>query len=41
MKIAGGFGSPLADRLLTIDTFAMTFTTVAIERDQKCPVCNI
>lgn len=41
MKIAGGFGSPLADRLLTIDTFTMTFTTVAIERDQKCPVCNI
>lgn len=41
MKIAGGFGSPLSDRLLTIDTFTMTFTTVAIERDQKCPVCNI
>lgn len=41
MKIAGDFGSPLADRLLTIDTFTMTFTTVAIERDQKCPVCNI
>ena len=41
MKIAGGFGSPLADRLLTIDAFTMTFTTVAIERDQKCPVCNI
>lgn len=41
MKIAGGFGSPLSDRLLTIDTFTMTFTTVAIKRDQKCPVCNI
>lgn len=41
MKIAGDFGSPLADRLLTIDTFTMTFTTVAIERGQKCPVCNI
>jgi adenylyltransferase/sulfurtransferase len=40
IKLLLGIGSPLAGRLLLIDTLGMQFRTVAVKRDTTCPACG-
>ena len=40
LKLILGLGEGLAGRLLLVDTAAMRFHTVGIDRDPACPVCG-
>ncbi len=40
IKIILGQGDPLAGRLLTYDSMGMTFRTLKLRRDKKCPACG-
>lgn len=40
IKLILGLGDTLAGRLLMVDTLAMQFRTVRIERDPLCPACG-
>jgi adenylyltransferase/sulfurtransferase len=40
IKLLLGLGPSLAGRLLMIDAAAMTFHTIAIDRDPACPACG-
>lgn len=40
MKYIMGFGDLLTNRLLTIDTITMQFTTVNLSPDESCPLCG-
>lgn len=41
IKVAAGFGEPLAGRLLLCDLRAMSFRTVAIDRRADCVCCGL
>ncbi|MBI4343718.1 MAG: HesA/MoeB/ThiF family protein [Candidatus Omnitrophica bacterium] len=40
LKLLGGFGTPLADRLLTFDGIASGWREVPVRRDPQCAVCG-
>lgn len=40
LKLLLGIGEPLIGRLLLVDALAMSFRTVRVRRDPKCPVCG-
>ncbi|HYF59452.1 MAG TPA: molybdopterin-synthase adenylyltransferase MoeB [Burkholderiaceae bacterium] len=40
LKLAGGFGTPMAGRLLLLDARTMDVTTLKVPRDPGCPVCG-
>ena len=40
IKLASGIGSSMAGRLLLLDALAMTFRTIALDRDPACPTCG-
>jgi adenylyltransferase/sulfurtransferase len=40
LKLILGLGDTLVGRLLLIDTLAMRFRTIALERDPTCPACG-
>jgi sulfur-carrier protein adenylyltransferase/sulfurtransferase len=40
LKLILGLGDSLIGRLLLVDTLAMRFRTVAVERDPECPACG-
>lgn len=40
LKIIGGFGAPMAGRLLMIDARRMRFDAIALARDPGCKVCS-
>lgn len=39
IKVLGGFGEPLAGRLLTMDLRTMSFRMLKLARNPACPVC--
>jgi len=41
IKVLGGFGKPLADRLLVLDLGAGNSRILKIRRDPQCPVCGL
>ena len=40
LKLLGGFGTPLAGRLLLVDALSMQTRTLNVPRDPGCPVCG-
>lgn len=40
LKIVGGFGEPLIDRLLMVDARTMTWRQMTYKRDEQCPSCS-
>ena len=40
LKLILGIGDTLAGRLLLVDTMAMRFRTIGVERDLECPACG-
>jgi adenylyltransferase/sulfurtransferase len=40
LKLILGLGDPLIARLLLVDTLAMRFRTIAVDRDPECPACG-
>ena len=40
LKLIVGIGETLAGRLLLVDTMAMRFRTIALDRDPECPACG-
>jgi len=40
IKVLAGFGTPLANRLLTMDLRSMQFSKLTIEKRSDCPVCG-
>jgi sulfur-carrier protein adenylyltransferase/sulfurtransferase len=40
LKIIGGFGTPLLNRLLLFDALATRFREIKLRRDPLCPVCG-
>lgn len=40
LKLAGGFGSPLLNRLLLFDALEMKFRELKVKRDSHCPLCG-
>ena len=40
IKLLLGQGEPLVGRLLTYDSLKMTFRTLKLRRDPKCPACG-
>src|SRR6185503_5987994 len=40
IKLLLGLGETLVGRLLTIDSLTMSFRTIEIQRDPKCPACG-
>ena len=40
LKIAGGFGTPMAGQLLLIDARTMHLQAIELPRDPGCPVCG-
>jgi sulfur-carrier protein adenylyltransferase/sulfurtransferase len=40
LKVILGLGDPLEGRLLLVDTLAMHFRTIGIDRDPDCPACG-
>jgi molybdopterin/thiamine biosynthesis adenylyltransferase/rhodanese-related sulfurtransferase len=40
LKLILGLGDNLAGRLLLVDTLAMRFRTIGVDRDPDCPVCG-
>lgn len=40
VKLAAGFGEPLAGRLLLLDGLGMRFREVRVSRDPACPACG-
>lgn len=40
VKLVTGLGEPLVGRLLLVDALAMSFRTMTLRRDPKCPACG-
>jgi adenylyltransferase/sulfurtransferase len=40
LKLILGLGEPLIARLLLVDTLAMRFRTIGVDRDPECPACG-
>ena len=40
LKLILGLGDPLIGRLLLVDTLAMRFRVIGVERDPRCPACG-
>lgn len=40
LKLVAGLGEPLVGRLLVFDALDMTFRTLKVRRDPKCPACG-
>jgi adenylyltransferase/sulfurtransferase len=40
LKLILGLGEPLVGRLLLVDTLAVRFRTIGVERDPECPACG-
>jgi sulfur-carrier protein adenylyltransferase/sulfurtransferase len=40
IKISAGIGTSLAGRLLLVDALAMSFRTLRVARDPRCPACG-
>jgi adenylyltransferase/sulfurtransferase len=40
LKLILGLGEPLIDRLLLVDTLAMRFRAIGVEKDPTCPACG-
>jgi adenylyltransferase/sulfurtransferase len=40
LKLILGLGEPLVDRLLLVDTLAMRFRSIGVEKDPECPACG-
>lgn len=40
IKLIVGFGQPLIGRLLLYDAVEMTFDTIKLRKDPKCPICG-
>jgi adenylyltransferase/sulfurtransferase len=40
LKLILGLGDPLIARLLLVDTLAMRFRTISVDRDRACPACG-
>ncbi len=40
IKLVAGIGSPLAGRLLLVETLGTSFRELVVERDPACPVCG-
>lgn len=40
LKLVAGIGEPLVGRLLVFDALDMSFRTLKVRRDPKCPVCG-
>ncbi|GIL08823.1 MAG: molybdenum cofactor biosynthesis protein MoeB [Chloroflexota bacterium] len=41
IKLLLGIGTPLIGRMLLYDALDMTFTTVKVRKDPRCPVCSL
>jgi len=40
IKILTGFGKPLRNKMLSYDTFNMSFRKLSVHRDGCCAVCG-
>ncbi len=40
IKLATGIGEPLVGRLLLVDALSMSFRTLRVSRDPRCPACG-
>jgi adenylyltransferase/sulfurtransferase len=41
IKLIAGIGEPMVGRMLLYDALEMSFTTIKVRRNPRCPVCNI
>lgn len=39
IKVLGGFGTPLAGRMITMDLRDMSFRTMKLSKNPNCPIC--
>jgi len=41
LKLVAGIGEPLVGRLLLVDALSMSFRTMRVSRDPRCPACGV